>query len=265
MEYRYFSRTGVLVSPLCLGTMNYGGSTNEADSIKIIHAALDGGINFVDTANSYNKGESEVITGKALKGRRDKVFLASKVRSEVGPGPNDKGLSRKHILQACEDTLRRLDTDYIDLYQMHRPEPLVDIEETLSALTDLVRAGKIRYAGSSTFPAWMVMEALAVAEREHLVRLASEQPPYNLMDRRIENELVPLALKYRVAIIPWAPLAQGMLAGRYKAGAAPEPGSRAVLGAGWGCCGAKTSLASPRPSLGRAPWSSFRTRCRCWR
>jgi aryl-alcohol dehydrogenase-like predicted oxidoreductase len=232
MEYRYFSRTGVLVSPVCLGTMNFGGSTNEADSIRIIHAALDGGINFVDTANSYNKGESEAITGKALKGRRDGVFLASKVRSEVGPGPNDKGLSRKHIFQACDDTLRRLDTDYIDLYQLHRPEPDVAIEETLSALTDLVRAGKIRYAGSSTFPAWMVMEALAIAEREHLVRLSSEQPPYNLLDRRIENELVPLALKYRVSIIPWAPLAQGMLAGRYKAGAAPEAGSRAVLGAG---------------------------------
>jgi aryl-alcohol dehydrogenase-like predicted oxidoreductase len=212
--------------------MNFGASTIEADSIRIIHAALDGGINFVDTANSYNRGESEVITGKALKGRRDRVFLASKVRSEVGPGPNDKGLSRKHILQACDDTLRRLDTGYLDLYQLHRPEPDVDIEETLSALTDLVHAGKIRYAGSSTFPAWMVMEALATAEREHLVRLSSEQPPYNLLDRRIENELVPLALKYRVSIIPWAPLAQGMLAGRYKTGAAPEAGSRAVLGAG---------------------------------
>ena len=232
MDYRYFGRTGVLVSPLCLGTMNYGGSTNEADSIRIIHAALDGGINFVDTANSYNKGASEVVLGKALKGRRPGVFLATKVRSDAGPGPNDRGLSRKHIFQACEDSLRRLDTDVIDLYQLHRPEPDVAIDETLGALTDLVRAGKVRYVGSSTFPAWMVMEALGVAEREHLVRLSSEQPPYNLLDRRIENELVPLALRHRVAIIPWAPLAQGLLSGRYKSGEPPAPGSRAVLGAG---------------------------------
>ena len=226
MEYRYFGRTGYKVSPLCLGTMNFGGVTNEADSINLIHAALDAGINFVDTANSYNDGASEVVTGKALQGRRDRVFLATKVRSQVGPGPNDKGLSRGHILKAVEDSLRRLNTDYIDLYQTHRPEPDVPVDETLGALTDLVRAGKVRYIGASTHPAWMIMEALAVSEREHLARYTSEQPPYNLLDRRIENELVPLALKYQLAIIPWAPLAQGMLAGRYKANAAAPQESR---------------------------------------
>ena len=227
MEYRYFGRTGYKVSPLCLGTMNFGGVTNEADSIRLIHAALDAGINFVDTANSYNDGASEVVTGRALQGRREQVFLATKVRSQVGNGPNDKGLSRGHILKAVEDSLRRLNTDYIDLYQTHRPEPDVPVDETLGALTDLVRAGKVRYIGASTHPAWMIMEALAVSEREHLARYTSEQPPYNLLDRRIENELVPLALKHQLAIIPWAPLAQGMLAGRYKANQTLPEGSRA--------------------------------------
>jgi aryl-alcohol dehydrogenase-like predicted oxidoreductase len=226
MEYRYFGRTGYKVSPLCLGTMNFGAVTNEADSIKLIHRALDAGINFVDTANSYNEGQSEIVVGKALQGRRNKVFLATKVRSQVGQGPNDKGLSRVHIMQAVEDSLRRLNTDYIDLYQTHRPEPDVPVDETLGALTDLVRAGKVRYIGASTHPAWMIMEALAVSEREHLARYTSEQPPYNLLDRRIENELVPLALKYDLAIIPWAPLAQGILAGRYKAHQAAPEGSR---------------------------------------
>jgi aryl-alcohol dehydrogenase-like predicted oxidoreductase len=228
MEYRYFGRTGYKVSPLCLGTMNFGGPTDEAESIRIIHAALDAGINFVDTANSYTEGRSESIVGKALQGRRSQVFLATKVRSQVGKGPNDKGLSRVHIMQAVEDSLRRLNTDHIDLYQTHRPEPDVPVDETLSALTDLVRAGKVRYIGCSTHAAWMIMEALAVSEREHLARYVSEQPPYNLLDRRIENELVPLALRYQLAIIPWAPLAQGMLAGRYKADATPPEDSRAA-------------------------------------
>jgi aryl-alcohol dehydrogenase-like predicted oxidoreductase len=226
MEHRYFGPTGYKVSPLCLGTMNFGGATSEADSIRIIHAALDAGINFVDTANSYNNGQSELVTGKALQGRRDRVFLATKVRSQVGPGPNDKGLSRVHILKAVEDSLRRLNTDSIDLYQTHRPEPDVAPDEILGALTDLVRAGKVRYIGTSTHPAWMIMEGLAVSEREHLARYVSEQPPYNLLDRRIENELVPLALRYQIALLPWAPLAQGMLAGRYKARQAPPPDSR---------------------------------------
>jgi len=216
MEYRLFGRTGVKVSPVCLGAMNFGGVTNEADSLPIIHAALDAGINFIDTANVYNAGQSEAVVGKALKGRRDKVFLATKAHGKMGDGPNDEGLSRLHLMKAVDDSLRRLQTDYIDLYQMHRARSETAIDETLSALTDIVRSGKVRYVGCSTHPAWMVMEALAASESKGFVRYVSEQPPYNLLDRRIENELVPLALRYNLAIIPWAPIAQGVLAGRYK-------------------------------------------------
>ena len=227
MDYRLFGRTGAKVSSLCLGAMNFGGVTTEADSIKIIHAALEAGFNFIDTANVYNAGQSEVVVGIALADRRDKVFLATKVHGKMGDGPNDEGNSRLHILKACEDSLRRLKTDHIDLYQIHRPNPEIPVEETLSALTDLVCAGKVRYIGCSTHPAWMVMEALAISEREHLARYISEQPPYNLLDRRIENELIPLALRYNLAIIPWAPLAQGVLAGRYPAGQPLPEDSRA--------------------------------------
>lgn len=228
MEYRLFGRTGVKVSPLCLGAMNFGGATDEADSIRIIHAALDGGFNFIDTANVYTEGRSEQYVGQALQGRRDKVFLATKVHGKVGPGPNDEGNSRLHIIKACEDSLRRLGTDWIDLYQIHRPNPEIPVDETLGALTDLVRSGKILYIGCSTHPAWMVMEALAVSERLGLARYVSEQPPYNLLDRRIENELIPLVLKYNLAIIPWAPLAQGVLAGRYTSGQPLPADSRAA-------------------------------------
>jgi aryl-alcohol dehydrogenase-like predicted oxidoreductase len=215
--YRSLGRTGVQVSPLCLGAMNFGGPTPENESIQIILAALDGGINFVDTANVYNGGESERIVGKALRqsGRRDEVVLATKVHGEVGPGPNDRGTSRYHIMKACEDSLQRLQTDHIDLYQLHRPRLDIAQDETLRALDDLVTQGKIRYIGSSTFPAWMLMEALAISERFGFVRFISEQPPYNLLDRRIENELVPLAQRYDVALLPWSPLAGGILAGRY--------------------------------------------------
>ncbi len=227
MEYRLFGRTGVKVSPLCLGTMNFGGPTDEAESIKIIHAAIDKGINFIDTADVYNQGASETIVGKGLQGQRDQVFLATKAHNRTGVGPNDEGNHRYHLIKACEASLRRLNTDHIDLYQMHRPNPEIPIDETLSALTDLIRAGKVLYIGCSTHPAWMVMEALAVSEKEHLARYTSEQPPYNLLDRRIENELVPLALRYNLAIIPWAPLAQGLLAGRYSASQSLPSDSRA--------------------------------------
>jgi len=227
MDYRLLGRTGVKVSPLCLGAMNFGGATNESDSIRIIHAALDGGINFIDTANVYNAGQSEVIVGKALAGRRDRIILATKAHGKIGEDINDQGNSRRHLLKACEDSLRRLNTDYIDLYQIHRPNPEIPIDETLSALTDLVRSGKVRYIGCSTHPAWMVMEALATSEKYGFARYISEQPPYNLLDRRIENELVPLALRYNLALIPWAPLAQGVLAGRYSAGAPLPEDSRA--------------------------------------
>lgn len=227
MDYRSLGRTGVQVSPLCLGAMNFGAATSEADSITIIHAALEAGINFIDTADVYNGGQSEIIVGKALQGRRDQVILATKVYGKTGDLPNDQGNSRLHILKACEDSLRRLGVETIDLYQVHRPALHIPQDETLSALTDLVRAGKVRYIGCSTHPAWLVMEALAISEKYHLARYISEQPPYNLLDRRIENELVPLVLRYELAIIPWAPLAQGVLAGRYQAGEPLPVDSRA--------------------------------------
>ncbi len=231
MEYRALGRTGVQVSALCLGVMNFGGPTNEEDSFKIFNAALDAGINFIDTANVYNSGESEVIVGKALKenGQRENIVLATKVYGKMGEGPNESGVSRYHIIKACEDSLRRLQTDHIDLYQLHRPGLNVPQDETLRAFDDLVRSGKVRYIGASTHPAWMVMEALAVSERQNLARYVSEQPPYNLLDRRIENELLPLCEKYNLAVLPWSPLAGGILAGRYSDGV-PE-GSR---GARWG-------------------------------
>jgi aryl-alcohol dehydrogenase-like predicted oxidoreductase len=206
-----------MVSPLCLGAMNFGGPTSEAESFAIIDRALEGGFNFIDTANVYNAGESERIVGKALaqNGKRDRVVLATKVYGEMGPGPNDRGASRYHIIKSCEESLRRLQTDRIDLYQLHRPSQIVPQDETLRALDDLVRAGKVVYIGASTHPAWMVMEALAISEKFGLVRYISEQPPYNLLDRRIENELAPLAQRYNLAMLPWSPLAGGILAGRY--------------------------------------------------
>jgi aryl-alcohol dehydrogenase-like predicted oxidoreductase len=228
MTYRFLGRTGVRVSPLCLGTLNFGGPTSDEDAARIVAVALDAGINVVDTANSYHGGRSEEAVGKALAGRRDRVVLATKVHFPTGSGPNDGGNSRLHILRACEDSLRRLKTDYIDLYQVHRPSPEIPIEETLGALTDLVKAGKVRYVGCSTHPAWMVMEALAASERLGLARYVSEQPPYNLLDRRIENELVPLALRYNLALLPWAPIAQGVLAGRYRLGQVLPEDSRAA-------------------------------------
>ena len=230
MEYRLLGRTGVLVSPLCLGAMNFGAPTNADDSMAIINRALEGGINFIDTANVYNAGESERIVGRALKenGKRDKVVLATKVHNRMGDGPNDRGDSRYHIVKACEDSLKRLQTDHIDLYQLHRPPMSNAQDETLRAFDDLVHAGKVLYIGSSTFPAWMLMEALAISEKQNLARYVTEQPPYNLLDRRIENELVPLCQKYEIAILPWSPLAGGMLAGRYPPGAEIASDTRAA-------------------------------------
>jgi 1-deoxyxylulose-5-phosphate synthase len=226
MEYRNLGRTGVKVSPLCLGAMNFGGPTEEAESIEIIDCALDRGFNFIDTANVYNAGGSEQIVGRALKqnGKRDQVVLATKVHGVMGEGPNESGNSRYHIVKSCEDSLRRLQVDHIDLYQLHRPVMDMPQDETLRAMDDLVRQGKVIYIGCSTFPAWKVMEGLAASEKMNLVRFVSEQPPYNLLDRRIENELVPLAQQYNLALLPWSPLAGGILAGRYDNGI-PE-GSR---------------------------------------
>ncbi len=232
MDYRILGCSGLKVSPLCLGTMNFGGPTPEAEAIQIINRALEGGINFVDTADIYHAGESERIVGKALKenGRRDKIVLATKVYNRMGNGPNDEDLSRYHVIKACEDSLRRLQTDRIDLYQLHRPSAFVPQEETLRALDDLVQAGKVLYIGSTTFPAWMIMEGLAISQQYGWTRYISEQPPYNLLDRRIENELVPLALKYNLAIIPWSPIAMGILAGKYPPGDTAPPGSRLAEG-----------------------------------
>jgi aryl-alcohol dehydrogenase-like predicted oxidoreductase len=230
MEYRSLGRTGVMVSSLCLGAMNFGGPTNEADSFVILNRAMESGINFIDTADVYNGGESERIVGKFIKesGKRDQIVLATKVYSRVGEGPNDAGASRYHILKACEDSLRRLQTDRIDLYQQHRPSLTIPQDESLRAYDDLVRTGKVRYIGSSTFPAWMIMEALSISERYSLVQFVSEQPPYNLLDRRVENELIPLCLKYGLAVLPWSPLAGGILAGRYSSTGAYPEGSRAI-------------------------------------
>jgi aryl-alcohol dehydrogenase-like predicted oxidoreductase len=234
MNYRPLGRTGVMVSPLCLGAMNFPTPSGEAESLAIIQRALDGGINFIDTANVYNQGESERVVGQAIKaaGVRNQIVLATKVNGRMAEDINAAGVSRYHIIKACEDSLRRLQTDHIDLYQLHRPSLSVPQDETLRAFDDLVRSGKVRYIGSSTHPAWVLMEALATSERYNLVRYTSEQPPYNLLDRRIENELVPLCQKYGLAILPWSPLAGGILAGRYlDTGGYPE-GSRAAR-TGW--------------------------------
>jgi aryl-alcohol dehydrogenase-like predicted oxidoreductase len=222
-----------MVSPLCLGAMNFGGPTDKPESFAIITRALEAGINFIDTADVYNAGESERIVGAALKesGHRGQVILATKVHGKMGDGPNDQGGSRYHILRACEDSLRRLQTDYLDLYQLHRPPLAIPPDETLRAFDDLVRSGKVLYIGCSTHPAWMVMEALATSDRYNLTRYVSEQPPYNLLDRRIENELVPLCLRYGLAILPWSPIAGGILAGRYASGGGFPEGSRAAR---WG-------------------------------
>jgi len=231
MEYRKLGRSGALVSPLCLGTMNFGGSTNEIDSFSIMQKAVDGGINFFDTANVYNKGESERITGKFLKENnlRERIVLATKVYNRTGDLPNEGGATRYHILKACEDSLQRLQTDHINLYQLHRPPSSHPQDETLRAFDDLIRAGKVCYIGCSTHPAWMVMEALSISEQYEWNRYISEQPPYNLLDRRIENELIPLCQKYDLAIIPWSPLAMGILAGRYPEATHYPEDSRAHL------------------------------------
>ncbi len=230
MEYRPLGRTGVMVSSLCLGAMNFGGVTPTAESIAIINHALDAGINFIDTANVYNAGESEKVVGQALQanGQRDNIVLATKVHGNMGEGLNDRGASRYHVIKACEESLRRLQTDHIDLYQLHRPSATIPQDETLRAFDDLVRSGKVRYIGASTHPAWRVMEALATSEKYNLVRYISEQPPYNLLDRRIENELVPLAQQYGLALLPWSPLAGGILAGRYDNRSSFPDGSRAA-------------------------------------
>ena len=218
MELRPLGRTGVQVSKLCLGTMMFGdwGTRDHGDSIKTIHRALDAGINFVDTADVYSQGESEVIVGKALAGRRDDIVLATKFFMPFDDDPNHRGGSRRWIMTSVENSLRRLGTDYIDLYQIHRWDPAVDLDETLGALTDLVRAGKVRYLGHSTFPASTIVEAQWVAERRGRERFVTEQPPYNILVRNIENEVLPVARRYGMGVVAYSPLAGGWLSGRYR-------------------------------------------------
>ncbi len=220
MQHRTLGRTGISVSPLCLGAMMFGnwGNPDHDDSVAIIHAALDAGINFVDTADVYSRGESEEIVGKALAGRRDEVVLATKVHGSMGRDPNQRGNSRRWIVRACEDSLRRLGTDWIDLYQIHRPDPSCDIDETLGALTDLVRQGKVRAIGSSTFPPSEIVEAQWVAERRGRERFVCEQPPYSVFARGIEAEVLPTCQRYGMGVIPWSPLNGGWLAGKYRKG-----------------------------------------------
>ncbi|WP_131195596.1 aldo/keto reductase [Lichenihabitans psoromatis] len=222
MQYRNLGRTGIKVSPYCLGAMMFGGLANSDhdDCVRIIHKALDAGINILDTADRYSQGESEEIVGKALKGRRDKVVLATKVHGPMGQDQNQQGSSRRWITQAVEGSLRRLQTDHIDLYQIHRPSPDTDVEETLSVLTDLMRAGKVRAIGSSTFPASEIVEAQWVAERRGLARFRTEQPPYSILNRSIEGEVLPLCQTYGMGALVWSPLAKGLLTGRYRKGEA---------------------------------------------
>ncbi|HWV87602.1 MAG TPA: aldo/keto reductase [Capillimicrobium sp.] len=231
MEHRHLGRTGVSVSKLCLGAMMLGPwGTDGDEGIRIIHAALDAGIDFIDTADVYSAGGSEEIVGRALRGRRDDVILATKLVFPLGDDedPNHRGASRRWIVRAVEDSLRRLQTDYIDLYQLHRPTPETELEETLGALTDLVQQGKVRYIGHSTYPASLIVEAQWVARDRRLIRPHTEQPPYSILNRGVEAEILPVCEQYGIGVIPWSPLAGGFLTGRYGTGGdEPWPASPA--------------------------------------
>src|SRR6476646_10250555 len=231
MEYRPLGRTGVQVSKLCLGTMMFGawGNTDHDDSIRIIHAALDAGVNFVDTADVYSDGESEEIVGKALKGRRDDVVLATKFFMPMRDDPNRRGGSRRWIVTAVEDSLRRLGTDHIDLYQVHRPDPAVDVEETLGALTDLVQQGKVRYIGSSSYSGSQIVEAQWAARERNLERFRTEQPPYSLLTRGIELDVLPTAQRHGMGILTYSPLGGGWLSGGWSADSSPTSPARQRL------------------------------------
>jgi aryl-alcohol dehydrogenase-like predicted oxidoreductase len=218
MQTRVLGTTGVEVSSLCLGAMMFGawGNRDHDDSIRIIDRAIDAGINFIDTADVYSAGESEEIVGKALAGKRENIVLATKAHASMGKNPNMKGNSRRWLVREVENSLRRLQTDYIDLYQIHRPDPTADIDETLGALTDLIRAGKILYAGSSTYPGAEIVEAQWTAERRGRERFVCEQPPYSILVRGIETEILPTCQKYGMGVIPWSPLGGGWLSGKYR-------------------------------------------------
>ncbi|WP_405817797.1 aldo/keto reductase [Streptomyces sp. NBC_00838] len=231
MKYRTLGRTGIKVSPYCLGAMMFGalGNPDHEDCVRIIHKALDAGVNFVDTADAYSRGESETILGKALKGRRDNVVLATKAHLPMGDDPNQQGNSRRWLTRALDDSLRRLGTDHVDLFQIHRPAPDTDVEETLSALTDMIRAGKVRAIGTSSFPASDIVEAQWVAERRGLARFRTEQPTYSILNRGIEREVLPVCERYGMGALVFSPLAGGLLTGRYRKGR-PNDTHRAGFG-----------------------------------
>ena len=231
MEYRRLGRSGLKISKLALGTMNFGNPTDQRESFRIVQAALDAGINILDCADAYADGQSERILGQALaeNGKRKAVFITSKVFLPTGTGPNDAGNSKHHILSACENSLKRLKTDWIDIYFLHRTDFNVPQEESLAALDLLVRQGKVRYIGCSTHPPWRAVEAWWIADKHHYPKFVCEQPPYNFLDRRVENEIVPMCRAYDMGIISWSPLAQGVLASRYQDAADIPPGSRGAL------------------------------------
>lgn len=227
MEYTTLGKAGVKVSPICLGTMMFGGQTNEADSISIIHKAMDLGINFIDTANMYNAGESEVVVGKALKDRREQAVLATKGRQKMGDGPNEQGGSRMHLMRELDKSLQRLGTDYVDIYYYHAPDNDTPIEETLRALDDMVRSGRVHYIAVSNFRAWRICEALWTSDKHNLHKFACVQPLYNIVNRDIEVEVLPLCQEHGLGVVSYSPLARGILTGKYKKfGEYPE-GTRA--------------------------------------
>lgn len=238
MRVKHLGSTGLRVTEICLGTMTFGNQADRETSFRIMDSADSAGVNFFDTADVYplgggleRVGETERIVGQWIKerGARDHIVLATKCRGAMGEGPNDEGLSRKHILRACEESLKRLQTDYIDLYQAHQPDPSAPIDETLRAFDDLVRSGKVRYVGCSNFAAWQIMEAVGTSERLNLARFDSAQPRYNILYRMIEDEILPACRKHGIGVIPYNPLAGGMLTGRYEKGQEVESGSRFSL------------------------------------
>lgn len=239
MKYRQLADTGVFVSELCLGAMTFGGRGQQWDIIAgleqpevdaIVHRSLDAGVNFIDTADVYSRGESELLLGRALKGRRQQVVLATKVRGRMGSGANDVGLSRLHIVQALEESLRRLDTDYVDLYQIHRFDPLTNLEDTLRALDDLVRVGKVRYIGCSNLAAWQMMKALGISREQRLERFRCTQSYYSLAGRELEREIVPFIADQNLGLLVWSPLAGGLLSGKFsRASGGDEAARRATF------------------------------------
>lgn len=226
MEYRKLGNSGLKVSAIGLGGNTFGWTIDEQSSITVINYALEQGINYIDTADIYDRGHSEEFVGKAIKNRRHEIVLASKFGRSMGEGPNFRGGSRYYVMKAVDASLKRLQTDYIDLYQMHEPDPSTPIEETLRALDDLVKAGKVRYIGTSNFAAWQLCDALWKSRSNNLHSFITEQPRYNILDRKIEEELVPFCQAYNVGIIPWGPLAGGFLTGKYRSDKKPLPGWR---------------------------------------